>query len=111
MTNKEATKTIYWLIDWLVENDARKEVIDVLKVALEALEKTRWIPCSERMPEDGQYVLASTTDFGALAMIYTEPYCWNEVSGEEDYYGYGCSSEFVKAWMPLPEPYKECEDE
>lgn len=48
-----------------------------------------WIPCSERMPEDGRYLCdyGDCIDFGRV------------INGE--WYVNG-----VIAWMPLPKPYE-----
>ena len=54
----------------------------------------RWIPCSEREPEDGQEILATTTDNA-----------WGDVVIIRTYYKEMHKS--VIAWMPLPEPYAE----
>ena len=53
-----------------------------------------WIPCSERLPEDGQEILATTTDNA-----------WGDVVIIRTYYKEMHKS--VIAWMPLPEPYAE----
>lgn len=57
----------------------------------------KWIPVSERLPEENGYYLTTT--------MYHEVYCdfW-----EEDRFN---RTEEIIAWMPLPEPYKaESED-
>jgi len=54
----------------------------------------RWIPCSERLPEEGQEILATTTDNA-----------WGDVVIIRTYYKEMHKS--VIAWMPLPEPYAE----
>lgn len=55
----------------------------------------RWIPCSERLPEDGERVLIAH-DSGAVYIAERDGKCWKEDSGK--WY-----SE-VSYWMPLPEP-------
>ena len=65
--------------------------------------KTRhWIPVSERMPNFNDIVLASTdSDYDELKVILTV------YEGEEFWF-----NGKIKAWMPLPKPYKaESEDE
>lgn len=54
----------------------------------------RWIPCSERLPEERQEILATTTDNA-----------WGDVVIIRTYYKEMHKS--VIAWMPLPEPYAE----
>lgn len=55
------------------------------------IETTRWIPVSERLPEENGYYLTTT--------MYHEVYC--------DYWGGGCfnRTEAVIAWQPLPKAY------
>ena len=53
-----------------------------------------WIPCSERLPEERQEILATTTDNA-----------WGDVVIIRNYYKEMYKS--VIAWMLLPEPYRE----
>lgn len=71
------------------------------------VEETRWIPCSERLPKTGEYVLISCEGFSNLGVGKYE---------EDDIGGTFYLSEnmpcedfgiVVEAWRPLPEPYKE----
>jgi len=59
----------------------------------------RWIPCSERLPEERGFYLTTTKDKAV--------YCdyWNEDNFDR--------TEMVIAWMPIdtPEPYKEDDHE
>ena len=64
-----------------------------MEMALQALKAQRWIPCSERLPEDGQEILATTTDNA-----------WGDVVIIRTYYKEMHKS--VIAWMPLPKPYR-----
>ena len=85
-----------------------------------APKKERWIPCSERLPEDGQRCIVTTK--GRLSYSYCEiaSYSNNLYNVDEfDFYDkkntsgfYNYDSEYgyyentdVIAWMPLPEPY------
>lgn len=59
-----------------------------------------WVPCSERMPEeDGCYLVTTTgTNNDIIDIAYYTEGIWHKASQ-------------IKAWMPLPEPYKaESED-
>lgn len=67
-----------------------------------AQQELRWIPCSERLPEEF-YVLCCD-NYGE--MLIANPFeCDDSDTGfsaeSEDCYMYNCV-----AWMPLPEPYK-----
>lgn len=63
-----------------------------------------WIPCSERLPEDGQGVIVTVDDnvyeIKVGSCIYSNGRfhsLYNDLT--------------VTAWMPLPEPYKGGDDE
>ena len=69
----------------------------------------RWIPCSERLPEEPFGCLVTVWDTDPVTMDEFEnilPYFvgwdgeqWNDADGEQ------CPFE-VLAWMPLPKPYE-----
>ena len=69
-----------------------------LDMAIEALEKQRWIPCSERLPEENGYYLA-TIEIGLkiVDVVY-----FNTTSGFDFF-----MADMITAWMPLPEPYRK----
>lgn len=87
-----------------------EETVEAIKMGIHALEETKWIPCSERMPEEAYGCLVTVMDCEAYSMedfenIYPEfvgwdGENWNDGDGEE------ISFEVI-AWMPLPKPYKE----
>lgn len=81
--------------------------LDACKGAIKALEQTRWIPCTERLPkEDGCYLVTIKWKGRYSGDVYTETTMaeYKEKTKEWDYVD-------VIAWMPLPEPYKaESED-
>lgn len=81
--------------------------------------KERWIPCSERLPEEGERVLC--THLGGLnpnRQVIEHIYQNGEFVSGWDMDMNPSSSTFgqrymgkVIAWMPLPEPYKENNDQ
>ena len=103
------------------------------KQCREAVERTRWIPVSERLPENERECLVTLKKtYGMQEVIYGianylnfgDEWHWNEKKYgylEWDKYsdGYGGTKAYrVIAWKPLPEPYhitnpgkKESEDE
>ena len=71
-------------------------------------ESGKWIPISERLPEDESYILVS---FENSTMPDIARYEENDEGGtfypgddEKPYSSYGI---FVNAWMPLPKLYRE----
>lgn len=92
---------------------------------------TGWIPCSERLPEvEGKYLVT----FGALEeKINGEKVVFGDINRSVSMLGFGCCKRDIAwnpegfgwydlatanyfdkrsiiAWMPLPEPYKEGDD-
>lgn len=77
-----------------------------------AEKQKKWIPITERLPEDESYVLVS---FQNATMVDIARYEEDDEGGsfypgddEDPYSKYGI---YVNAWMPLPEPYREVTDE
>ena len=59
-----------------------------------------WIPCSERMPRGGIFVLVVGSD-GIVFMASVEGDHWGSYDGYLPY-----EYEEITHWMPLPEPPK-----
>lgn len=69
-----------------------------------------WIPCSERYPDNDNYVLLSFENYSVPCVGRYE----EDENGGAFYIGdedESCVSQdmFVNAWQPLPEPYRESE--
>lgn len=63
----------------------------------------QWIPCSERLPDkDGRY-LTTNSMIGKWIVDWN---IWTNEPKPSWLYNHG-----VIAWMPLPEPYEEIENE
>lgn len=69
----------------------------------DAQPEPQWIPCSERLPSEGENVLLCDTLFDNVTIgkliKYNTSCCW-----EVDHWDFDI--EDWQAWMPLPEPYK-----
>lgn len=82
---------------WQRAYESTSEVNEACRMGKEALERTRWIPCSERMPEHSGRCLC---------------YCNGEVRvlrywRTQQEFQYGGRKRNVTHWMPLPEPPEE----
>ena len=70
-------------------------------------DRPKWIPCSKRLPEEGDVVLICSKigviDFGKRK---GDKWVWLA----EALWDYWQETEDLIAWMPLPEPYKESEE-
>ena len=97
MTPKESAKVIFGVLhdDWF---SWTPEVVEAFNMAISALEKQeqdRWIPVTERLPENKKKVLVSyDTEDGKKVDISM-------------FDKYGCLLGLVSAWRPLPEAYTE----
>ena len=109
---KSGMKTGYWspnkkqeLVDRLAMYEDREDAKDTNVPG-------KWIPCSERLPEEEEYILLSFANYTGLDIGRYENDGENDKfypgDDEKSYSSYGL---FVNAWMELPKPYKEGEDE
>ena len=84
------------------------ETVDAIGMGIHALKETQWIPISERLPEEEEYILLSFANYTGLDIGRYEKDGENDKfypgDDEETYAHYGL---IVNAWMPLPKPYKE----
>lgn len=102
MTNEEAIRHLEDLQRLYLGNEKFTADIEAIGIAIEALKKSEWISCSERLPEEAGLYLVSMHRLG-----YPQREIDGFVRGKWERYGNN-----VIAWMPLPKPYKaESEEE
>ena len=113
---KKIIKSECYIAD-LLNLDRTRMVNTALDTVIEAAEETRWIPCSERLPEEyGEYLITWTTSQSKKSYIAI---CECEITNEYDYEYDRFNVEWVLddyieayrdveviAWLPLPQPYK-----
>lgn len=99
--------------EWEEYNDAYDitihcESAEEQEKILNIFRNNQWIPCSERLPEEEEYILLSFADYTGLDIGRYEKDGENSNfypgDEEESYASYGL---VVNAWMPLPEPYRQ----
>jgi len=98
MTKKEALEI---LMSDKIEVIDTEDFADAYNMAVATMERSSWIPATEKLPEETKDVLVTSvgndgirfTDFG---MLHSRPNDWWSVTG--------CRN--IIAWMPLPEPYE-----
>ena len=102
---KSGMKTGYW------SPNKKQELVDRLAMYEDREENDefgKWIPISERLPEEEEYILLSFANYTGQDIGRYEHDGENDKfypgGDEETYAHYGL---IVNAWMPLPEPYRE----
>lgn len=75
---------------------------DISKVLIKVLEENRWIPVTERLPEETEHVLLSFEYFrpGCSRMLQTYGMGW-QIEGHFHVDGFGKINVFE--WKPLPD--------
>ena len=73
--------------------------VEAIDMGIHALKESRWIPCSEKLPEDNTDVIVFFYSGTVTEMRY-----W----GNGIFQGiYEYSTKVIIAWMPLPTPYEK----
>lgn len=88
----ECAKDHEQLAEWIIE--------------LKIREKTRWTPCSERLPKENEYegdvckYYLIQDEYGDMYMAHLSSVGWIPIDSLK------AISDEVIAWRPLPQPYK-----
>ena len=113
MTREEAIKII---TKTTFIGSAAYDIDTAVNMAIKALEQTRWIPVSERLPKDHDWyvivVKEKSTGYQYIPRIASHNHdnCWSIIDTEDANKEWLDDLECI-AWMPLPEPYMaESED-
>lgn len=113
MTNEELITGLRHIAHTM-ERNGHSYYQHIAEDAIQALEQIRWIPVNERLPEKNMecLVCVGKLNFTQIA-VYSD--LMKTIDHKIFYQGdYGKDNfenitQYVKAWMPLPEPYKEGE--
>ena len=101
MTPEEAIGALKSIIPKPQRGDSKSTthllITEALCFAIDTIEKTKWIPCSERQPREMGYYM-TTVDYGEHGFTVGQRYYHGKFFGWED--------ECVIAWRPLSESYK-----
>ena len=100
MTKKEAIDLLDNLIG-MIEDNHGSDYDSAIRMAIDALEP-KWIPVSERLPDVGQKVLASTNK-----TCFTQVFKGTSGASNSSWWWEKKTIKHIVAWMPLPDPYKE----
>ena len=105
-------KTMYQFFDVCGDNEevpmsdkdelllsVNKAICNNIKTVCESCSENpnKWIPCSDRLPKEIGFYLVSTTDCITI-MEFNKGWISQNL---------GSCNWYVKAWQPLPKPYKE----
>ena len=91
------------------------DILEIIEKQPTIEQEQRWIPCSERLPEDKTaYYLATVANRGLFftTTLNDNVDCvrwdYDKRKGQDSWHW--CTERTVIAWMPLPEPYSEDEE-
>lgn len=75
-----------------------EETLEELIDNMPAADIPRWIPVTERLPEESGEYLVAIGSMLYFSWFYKNDGVWSFMNAD------------ITAWMPLPEPYKGCEE-
>ncbi len=92
-------------------NQMENCIMDEAADAIEKLSKPKWIPVTERLPDEpGFYIVYTDSSYNPIRMLrygMAAPVSFRNGNNWYDEKGQQIYSWLVKFWMPLPEPPKE----
>ena len=90
------------------------DVVTPIVVLQPTIEQSRWIPCSERLPEleEKEYWVCTDGGYQCQCRWTNINYLWTNLTTDWHWH-IGDVPQYSKvvAWMPLPKPWREKEDE
>ena len=99
---ESACKAFTPIEPWTFKDDERAAFCPLNEVP-----EPKWIPCSERLPKENEYVdnvckyYLIQDEYGDMHVAHLSGRGWETI---ESIKALGCD---VIAWMPLPKPYRE----
>ena len=110
MTNKEAIEILSNRLNTYYCTDEDLQALDLAIKALEERPQDEWVLITERLPDYMEDTLVTiqvnNREPKVRSGFYAHGYFHND-NGDT----WNWNDPEVKAWMPLPEPYKEAENE
>lgn len=94
-------KTIHAISDWIYDTTDERLPETVIRSLSAVQPEPKWIPCGERLPEDGRCLVTRfdfVTNTCFLDILWYEKGVWWNRLYTGDF--------AVIAWMPLPAPYR-----
>lgn len=121
MTSEEAVFELGQIDTEFIFTARQKEAYKMAINALEEQQKYRWIPVTERLPEEeGEYICQVESECVCILGFTKDAskvdwFCFGDkFKGKTLFYEFdyelGYYEREAVAWMPLPEPYKEVEE-
>ena len=104
MTNEEAREAIKF--GHCDDIYYQKEYEEAVNMAIKALEQTRWIPVSERLPKENEYIgnvckyYLIQDEYGDMHVAHLSNVGWIPMDSLK------AIGDEIIAWKELPQPYK-----